>query len=97
MIVLGLIIIILGFFAAFCLGLAIDRINYWQFIISFFIVAFLYIFGVVSINDGVEYSTLLEYANGTIGYKVTEINIESGKATSIKVIHEEVKNENRTN
>lgn len=93
MIWLGLTIIILVFIASFCLGLAIERINYWRFIISFFILVFLYIFGVVSISDGVEYSTLLEYENGTIGYKVTEINVESGKATSIKVIHEEVKNE----
>lgn len=95
MIWLGLTIILLGFFAAFFVGLYIDRINYWLFIISFFIVVFLYLFGVVSISDGVEYSTLLEYENGTIGYKVTEINVESGKATSIKVIHEEVKNENQ--
>ena len=95
MIWLGLTIILLGFIAAFYIGIKIDKINYWTFIISFFIVAFLYIFGVVSISDGVEYSTLLEYENCTIGYKVTEINVESGKATSIKVIHEEVKNENQ--
>ena len=88
MILLGYMIILLGFIAAFFIGINIDRINYWQFIISFFILAFLYLFGVVSISDGVEYSTLLEYENGTIGYKVTEINVESGKATSIKVIHE---------
>ena len=91
MIWLGLTIILLGFIAAFYVGLSIDRINYWRFIISFFILVLLYIFGVVSISDGVEYSTLLEYENCTIGYKVTEINVESGKATSIKVIHEEVK------
>ena len=95
MIWLGLTIILLGFIAAFCVGLAIERISYWRFIISFFILSFLYIFGVVSISDGVEYSTLLEYENGKIGYKVTEINVESGKATSIEVIHEEVKNENK--
>ena len=88
MIYIGYMIILLGFIAAFCVGLWIERINYWQFIISFFILAFLYLFGVVSISDGVEYSTLLDYENGTIGYKVTEINVESGKATSIKVIHE---------
>lgn len=88
MILLGLTIILLGFIAAFFIGIKIDRINYWQFIISFFILAFLYLFGVVSISDGVEYSTLLEYENGTICYKVTEINVESGKATSIKVIHD---------
>lgn len=91
MIWLGLTIILLGFIAAFYVGLSIDRINYWRFIISFFILVLLYIFGVVSISDGVEYSTLLEYENCTIGYKVTEINVESGKATSIKVIHKEVK------
>lgn len=95
MIWLGLTIILLGFFAAFFVGLYIDRINYWLFIISFFIVVFLYLFGVVSISDGVEYSTLLDYENGILGYKVTEINVESGKATSIEVIHEEVKNENQ--
>lgn len=95
MICLGLMIILLGFFAAFCVGLYIDKINYWKFIISFFILVFLYIFGVKSISDGVECDTLLNYANGIIDYKVTEINVESGKATSIKVIHEEVKNENK--
>lgn len=88
MILFGLTTILLGFFAAFCVGLAIDKINYWKFIISFFILAFLYIFGVLSISDGVECDTLLNYANGIIDYKVTEINIESGKATSIEVIHE---------
>lgn len=91
MIFIGLTLLLLGFIAAFFVGLAIEKINYWQFIISFFILSFLYIFGVVSISNGVEYSTLLKYENGTIGYKVTEINVESGKATSIKVIHEEVK------
>lgn len=95
MIWLGLTIILLGFIAAFYVGLSIDRINYYRFIISFFILVFLYIFGMVSISDGVEYSTLLEYENCKISYKVTEINVESGKATSIKVIHEEVKNENQ--
>ena len=88
MIWLGFTIILLGFIAAFCVGLWIERINYWQFIISFFILSFLYLFGVVSISDGVECSTLLEYENGTIGYKVTEINVESCKATSIEVIHD---------
>ena len=88
MIWLGLTIILLGFIAAFYVGLSIDRINYWRFIISFFILVFLYIFGMVSISYGVEYSTLLEYENCTIGYKVTEINVESGKAISIKVIHD---------
>lgn len=95
MIWLGLTIILLGFIASFFIGMNSDCINYYTFLISFFILVFLYIFGVVSISDGVEYSTLLEYEKGTIGYKVTEINVESGKATSIEVIYEEVKNENQ--
>ena len=75
MIYLVLTIILLGFISAFCVGLSIERINNIQFIISFIVLVCLYIFGVLSIAYGVEYSTLLEYENCTIGYKVTEINV----------------------
>ena len=39
------------------------------------------------IIDDVEKYTLMDYENGNIGYKVTEVRIESNKATDIEVIH----------
>ena len=88
MILFGLILLLLGFITAFCLGNNVERINNIQFVISFIVLLCLYIFGVLLLANETQYLTLLEYENGTIGYKVTEINVESGKATSIKVIHE---------
>lgn len=85
---IGLTFLLLGFIEAFCIGLDFDKINNIKFVISFILLVCLYIFGVLCIAYQTEYLTLLEYANGNIGYEVTEINIESGKATSIEVINE---------
>lgn len=92
MILFGLILLLLGFITAFLLGLNIERINNIQFVISFIVLLCLYIFGVLVLAYETQYFTLLEYENCTIGYKVTEINVESGKATSIEVIAKNKKN-----
>lgn len=90
---IGLILLLLGFITSFFIGIKIKRINTIHFTIGLIVLICLYIVGVLSLAYQTEYLTLLEYEKGTIGYKVTEINIESGKATSIKLIHKEVKNE----
>ena len=75
MIHIGLTISLFAFIAVFYIGALFNKMESYQFFISILI---LFI---------IEKYTLMDYENGNIGYKVTEVQVESNKATDIEVIH----------
>lgn len=86
--VIGFILLILGSIIIFSFfGLYEEKMGNKQVYISFIIGILLNVFGIALLIDGVEKSTLLEYENGNISYKVTEIRVENNKAIDIEVIH----------
>ena len=87
MIGIGLTMLSLGTIAAFLIGSYGKNIKDSAFYIIFAVIVLLKIFGVLILSDGVEKSTRLEYENGGITYKVTEIRVEDNKAVDIEVIH----------
>lgn len=87
MIEIGLTMLSLGTIAAFLIGSYGKNIKDSAFYIICAVIVLLKIFGVLILSDGVEKYTLLEYENGGITYKVTEIRVEDNKAVDIEVIH----------
>ena len=87
MIGIGLTMLSLGTIAAFLIGSYGKNIKDSAFFIICAVIVLLKILGVLILSDGVEKSTLLEYENGGITYKVTEVQVESNKATDIEVIY----------
>ena len=87
MIHIGLTISLFAFIAVFYIGACFNKMESYQFFISILIVFIMECVAIFCIIDDVEKYTLLDYENGNIGYKVTEIHVESNKATDIEVIH----------
>ena len=87
MIGVGFTMLLLGSIALFLIGLYGKDIKDFAFYIIFAAIVLLKIFGILILSDGVEKCTLLDYENGGITYKVTEIRVEDNKAINIEVIH----------
>lgn len=87
MIHIGLTITLFAFIAVFYIGALFNKMESYQFFISILIVFIMECVAIFCIIDDVEKYTLLDYENGNIGYKVTEVRIESNKATDIEAIH----------
>ena len=87
MIGIGSTMLLLGTIAAFLIGSYGKNIKDSAFFIICAVIVILKISGILLLSDGVEKSTLLEYENGGITYKVTEIRVEDNKAVNIEVIH----------
>ena len=87
MIGIGLIMLSLGTIAAFLIGSYGKNIKDSALFIICAVIVLLKILGVLILSDGVEKCTLLDYENGGVTYKVTEIRVEDHKAVDIEVIH----------
>lgn len=87
MIGIGLTMLLLGTIAAFLIGLYGKNITDSALYIICAVIVLLKIFGVLILSDGVEKCTLLDYENGGVTYKVTEIRVEDSKAVNIEVIY----------
>ena len=87
MIGIGFTILLLGSIALFLIGFYGKNIKNLAFYIIFAVIVLLKISGILILSDGIEKCTLLDYENGGITYKVTEIRVEDNKATDIEVIH----------
>ena len=87
MIGLGLTMLSLGTIAVFLISYYGKNIKDSVFFIICAVIVLLKISGILILSDGIEKCTLLEYENGGITYKVTEIRVEDNKATDIEVIH----------
>lgn len=90
MAVIGFILLILGIIFSFFFGLYAEKMGNYQVFIGFVIGILLNVFGIALLIDGVEKNTLLEYENGNINYKVTEIRVEDNKAIDIEVIYKQI-------
>lgn len=89
MLIFGFIMIIVSIVAALAVGFLINKWNGLASYISFVLLIFSTTFGIVFFYGGVEKETLIDYDNGNISYKVTEIRVEDNKAIDIEVINEE--------
>ena len=78
---------LLGFISLFYIGVYYNKMEAYQFLVSIFIVFIIECFALFFIISDVEKYTLLDFENGNIGYKVTEISVEYNKAIDIEVIH----------
>lgn len=87
MIQIGLTLGLLGLISVFYIGVYYNKMEAYQFIVSIFMVFIIECFVLFFIISDVEKYTLLDFENGNIGYKVTEISVEYNKATDIEVIH----------
>ena len=87
MLIFGFIMIIVSIVAALAIGFLISKWNGLASYISFFILIFSATFGIMFFYAGVEKETLIDYDNGNISYKVTEIRVEDNKAVDIEVIY----------
>ena len=87
MIYIGLTLGLLGLIAVFCIGFYFKKMESYQFFISILMVFIMECSALFFIIDDVEKYTLMDYENGNISYKVTEISVEYNKATDIEVIH----------
>ena len=79
--------LLLGTIAALLIGSYGENIKDSAFFIICAVIVLLKIFRVLILSDSVEKSTLWEYENGGVTYKVTKIRVEDNKATDIEVIH----------
>ena len=93
MLIFGFIMIIVSIVAALAIGFLISKWNGIASYISFVLLIFSTTFGIVFFYGGVEKETLIDYDNGNISYKVTEIRVEDNKAVDIEVIHNSQKHE----
>ena len=89
MLIFGFILIIVSVVAALAVGFLINKWNGLASYLSFVLLIFSTTFGIVFFYGGVEKETLIDYDNGNISYKVTEIRVEDNKAIDIEVISEE--------
>lgn len=89
MLIFGFIMIIVSVVAALAVGFLINKWNGLASYLSFVLLIFSTTFGIVFFYGGVEKETLIDYDNGDISYKVTEIRVEDNKAIDIEVINEE--------
>ena len=89
MLIFGFIMIIVSIVAALAVGFLINKWNGLASYISFVLLIFSTTFGIVFFYGGVEKETLIDYDNGNISYKVTEIRVEDNKVVDIEVINEE--------
>ena len=89
MLIFGFIMIILSIVAALAIGFLISKWNGIASYFSFVLLIFSTTFGIACFYGGVEKETLIDYDNGNISYKVTEIRVEDNKAVDIEVINEE--------
>lgn len=87
MIGIGFTMLLLGSIALFLIGLYGKNIKDLALYIIFAVIVLLKISGILILSDGIEKCTLLDYENGGVTYKVTEIRVEDNKATDIEVIH----------
>ena len=78
---------LLGFISIFYIGVYYNKMEAYQFLVSIFMVFIIECFALFFIISDVEKYTLLDFENGNIGYKVTEISVEYNKAIDIEVIH----------
>lgn len=93
MLIFGFIMIIVSIVAALAVGFFINKCNGLASYISFVLLIFSTTFGIAFFYGGVEKETLIDYDNGNISYKVTEIRVEDNKAVDIEVIHNSQKHE----
>lgn len=89
MLIFGFIMIFVSIVAALAVGFLINKWNGLASYLSFVLLIFSTTFGIVFFYGGVEKETLIDYDNGNISYKVTEIRVEDNKAIDIEVINEE--------
>ena len=89
MLIFGFILIILSIIAALAICFLISKWNGIASYFSFVLLIFSTTFGIAFFYGGVEKETLIDYDNGNISYKVTEIRVEDNKAVDIEVINEE--------
>ena len=89
MLIFGFIMIFVSIVAALAVGFLINKWNGLASYISFVLLIFSTTFGIVFFYGGVEKETLIDYNNGNISYKVTEIRVEDNKVVDIEVINEE--------
>ena len=89
MLIFGFIMIIVSIVAALAVGFLINKWNGLASYLSFVLLIFSTTFGIVFFYGGVEKETLIDYNNGNISYKVTEIRVEDNKVVDIEVINEE--------
>ena len=89
MLIFGFIMIILSIVAALAIGFLISKWNGIASYFSFVLLIFSTTFGIAFFYGGVQKETLIDYDNGNISYKVTEIRVEDNKAVDIEVINEE--------
>ena len=89
MLIFGFIMIIVSIVAALAVGFFFFYWNGLASYISFVFLVFSTTFGIVFFYGGVEKETLIDYDNGNISYKVTEIRVEDNKVVDIEVINEE--------
>lgn len=89
MLIFGFIMIIVSIVVALAVGFLINKWNGLASYLSFVLLIFSTTFGIVFFYGGVEKETLIDYDNGNISYKVTEIRVEDNKAIDIEVINEE--------
>lgn len=78
---------LLGLISIFYIGVYYNKMEAYQFLVSIFMVFIIECFALFFIISDVEKYTLLDFENGNIGYKVTEISVEYNKAIDIEVIH----------
>ena len=89
MLIFGFIMIIVSIVAALAVGFLINKWNGLASYISFVLLIFSTTFGISLFYGGVEKETLIDYDNGNISYKVTNVDVENNKTTDIRVINEE--------
>lgn len=78
---------LLGLISVFYIGVYYNKMEAYQFLVSIFMVFLIECLALFLIISDVEKYTLLDFENGNIGYKVTEISVEYNKAIDIEVIH----------
>lgn len=86
MLIFGFIMIFVSIVAALAVGFLINKWNGLASYISFVFLIFSFIFGIVFFYGGVEKETLIDYDNGSISYKVKNVDVENNKTTDIIVI-----------
>lgn len=87
MLIFGFIMIFVSIVAALAVGFLINKWNGLASYISFVFLIFSFIFGIVFFYGGVEKETLIDYDNGSISYKVKNVDVENNKTTDIIVIN----------
>lgn len=89
MLIFGFIMIFVSIVVALAVGFLINKWNGLASYLSFVLLIFSASFGIAFFYGGVEKETLIDYDNGDISYKVTEIRVEDNKTINIEVISEE--------